>query len=165
MAFVDRSVLESVGGTLSAITVSVSARPSRRPRRRAGMALWQLAGELVPSLSLCHPRPSQGGDHRLDQALQRRQAALQPRLSTADRAGAQLLSPAVASRIAKCPASGGKPTDRHFAKQVTPKPICTTQGTSVRIVLGSYLWLFETGDGRRTLDLVAGFVARLAATH
>src|ERR1039458_2319312 len=30
MAFVERSVLDSVGGTLSAITVSVSPRPSRR---------------------------------------------------------------------------------------------------------------------------------------
>jgi hypothetical protein len=60
--------------------------------------------------------------YRLDQALQRRQAALEPRLRTAYRVGAQLLSPAIASRIAKCPASGGKPTVAVWLNSPRPSP-------------------------------------------
>ena len=103
-----RSITERCIGVTGHPPVRRMRRYVLRQRRRRGV-LVELETRARPSLPLCHARPSQGSDHRLDQALQRRQAALEPRLRTADRMGAQLLSPATASRIAKCPASGGKP--------------------------------------------------------
>jgi transposase InsO family protein len=66
-----------------------------------------------PPLPLRHPRGGQASNHRLDQPLQRRQAAFQHRLRPTDRVGDQLPSSA-ASRIRKRPDCGGN---------LTPAPI------------------------------------------
>ena len=81
-----RSITERCIGVTGHPPVRRMRRYVLRQRRRRGV-LVELETRARPSLPLCHARPSQGSDHRLDQALQRHQAALEPRLPPADRVG------------------------------------------------------------------------------
>lgn len=94
--------------------------PGQR-RRRVFLGHPQARARLPLPLRHQGRRPS--GDHRLDQPPQRRAPARVDRQRVADRVGATLRQPSTSSRIAMCPADGGK-------AEPLLQPMCTKKGSS-----------------------------------